>query len=302
MIVPAGRSIPRLLQYTGYPLLALAIFDVLIVLAYKVMHWQWVALPSIPLALFGGAIGIIVGFRNQSAYARWWEGRILWGSIVNNTRCWARDVMAISAPAQDLPELQQQQKRLITLQIAYVHTLRQHLRRLDVAAELPRWLAPGELGQMTGQKNVPLSLQVQMSRILTECRGRGWIDPLEWQALEGSLNDLMDAQGGCERIKNTPMPKLYDYFPHLFVQILCVLLPLALVTAMGWFTPLGSTLIGFMFLTIDQIGRDLEDPFDNKIFDVPLTSITNTIEINLLQVLGETELPAAVTPVHGVLW
>jgi putative membrane protein len=98
------------------------------------------------------------------------------------------------------------------------------------------------------------------------------------------------------------MPKQYDYFPQLFVQMYCVLLPLALVTNMGWFTPLGSTLVGFMFLALDKIGRDLEDPFENTIYDVPLTSITTTIEVNLRQLLGETVLPEAKKPVRGVLW
>ena len=71
---------------------------------------------------------------------------------------------------------------------------------------------------------------------------------------------------------------------------------------MGWFTPLGSTLVGFIFLALDKIGRDLEDPFENTIYDVPLTSMTTTIEINLRQMLGETELPPATAPVDGVLW
>jgi putative membrane protein len=98
------------------------------------------------------------------------------------------------------------------------------------------------------------------------------------------------------------MPKQYDYFPQLFVHIYCILLPLALVTSMGWFTPLGSTLVGFMFLALDKIGRDLEDPFENTIYDLPLTSITTTIDINLRQLLGETTLPRETTPVGGVLW
>ena len=98
------------------------------------------------------------------------------------------------------------------------------------------------------------------------------------------------------------MPKQYDYFPQLFVQIYCLLLPLALVVNMGWYTPLGSSLVGFIFLALDKIGRDLEDPFENTIFDVPMKAITTTIEVNLRQLLGETVLPKAVTPVDGVLW
>ena len=138
-----------------------------------------------------------------------------------------------------------------------------------------------------------LAIQQQMGALLRECQVRGWIDRAHWRALDESLDDLMDAQGGAERIKNTPMPRQYYYFPQLFVQIYCMLLPLALVTNMGWYTPLGSTLVGFIFLALDKIGRDLEDPFDNTIYDVPLTSITTTIEVNLRQLLGETALPKA---------
>ena len=80
------------------------------------------------------------------------------------------------------------------------------------------------------------------------------------------------------------------------------MLPLGLVDELGWFTPLGSTLVGFMFLALDKIGRDLEDPFDNTVFDVPMTAITTTIETNLRQLLGETELPEPAKIVEGVLW
>jgi putative membrane protein len=75
-----------------------------------------------------------------------------------------------------------------------------------------------------------------------------------------------------------------------------------MVSSLGWFTPLGSTFVGFIFLALDKIGRDLEDPFDNTIHDIPLTSITRTIEINLRQMLGESNLPEPVTPVHSILW
>ena len=141
-----------------------------------------------------------------------------------------------------------------------------------------------------------------MGRLLRQSKDRGWIHRLEWQAMDRNLDDLADAQGGAERIKNTPMPKQYDFFPMLFVQIYCLLLPIGMVENLGWFTPLGSTLVGFMFLALDKIGRDLEDPFDNKIYDVPLTSITRTIDINLRQLLGEVQLPLPEEPVRGVLW
>jgi putative membrane protein len=304
MIAPNGRELVPMLKYVGKPLLLLLLYDLAIVAAYKSMHLQWVALPHIPLSLFGSAIGVIVAFRNQSSYGRWWEARILWGSVVNNSRSWARQVTAgmLSLKGDDAAELKEMQRRMVYLQIAYVHALRQHLRKLEPWTDLAPFLDERELEALRGEKNVPLTIQEWMGQLLLECQVREWIDALQWRAMDESLNDLADAQGGAERIKNTPMPKQYDYFPQLFVQIYCMLLPLALVTSMGWFTPLGSTLVGFIFLALDKIGRDLEDPFENSIFDVPLTSITTTIEVNLRQLLGETKLPSAVVPVDGVLW
>ena len=137
--------------------------------------------------------------------------------------------------------------------------------------------------------------------MLRESKDAGWIDNIEWQSMDRNLDELMDAQGGTERIKNTPLPKQYDYFPTLFIQIYCLVLPIGMVEQLGWFTPLGSTLVGFMFLALDKIGRDLENPFDNTIFDVPMTAIATTIETNLRQLLGETVLPEAIKPIRGVL-
>ena len=304
MIAPQERHVRKLVTYVGRPLLVLVLYDLAVVVAYKVLHWNWVALPHIPLTLFGSAIGIIVAFRNQSAYARWWEARTLWGALVNNSRSLARQVTTVMRPRNDgeAGEVKIAQRRLVYHQIAYVHALRQHLRGLEPWEEISPLLSEQELSQLRDQKNIPLAIQEQMSSLLRECEAREWIDRAQWLAIDTSLDDLIDAQGGAERIKNTPMPKQYDYFPQLFVQMYCVMLPLALVATMGWFTPLGSTFVGFMFLALDKIGRDLENPFENTIYDVPLTSITTTIEINLRQILGETALPGRTEAVRGVLW
>ena len=304
MIVPRTRQLTAMLAYVGLPLLMLVLYDLAVVTAYKVMHWEWVALPHLPLSLFGSAIGIVVAFRNQSAYARWWEARTLWGALVNNSRSWARQVTTAMMPLNDAEasELKGYQKRLGYHEIAYVIALRQHLRGLEPWEEIAPLLSEEEVSALRDQKNVPLAIQQQMGALLRQCQVRGWIDIAHWRAMDASLDDLVDAQGGAERIKVTPMPKQYDYFPQLFVQMYCLMLPLGLVMNMGWFTPLGSTLVGFIFLALDRIGRDLEDPFENTIYDVPLTSITRTIEVNLRQMLGETAVPPPEKPVHGVLW
>jgi ion channel-forming bestrophin family protein len=291
----------------GLSLVVLLGWDLAIVLGYKVMHWGWVGSRNVPLAFYGVAIGIVVGFRNSSAYARWWEARTLWGTIVNKSRTLARQVLTTMSPeanatAAEQAEVVAVQRQLVLYQVAYVHALRQQLRGLDPVAAVTHLLPDEDSAELAREKNLALTLQRRMSAMLTAACERGWLDQWEWQAIDDSMADLMDAQGGAERIKHTPMPKQFEFFPRFFVEIYCLMLPVGLVETLGWFTPLGSTLVGFMFLALDKIGSDLEDPFENTIFDVPMTAIATTIEINLRQLLGETELPPPVQPVHGVLW
>ncbi len=301
MIISRSRQIWLMMKYVGKPLVVLAVYDQIVVLLYKLAHWNWVSLPHIPLALYGSAIGVVLSFRNQSCYGRWWEARTLWGSIVNNSRSWARQVVAMRSPdGVDSAELVAMQRRMVYHQIAYVHALRQHLRQLEPWKELTSTLTESELSALRTERNIPLTLQRQMADMLQDCRDRGWIEGWQWLAMDESLNDLADAQGGAERIKNTPMPRQYYYFPELFVHIYCLLLPLALIASMGWYTPLGSTLVGFIFLALDKTGSDLENPFENGPNDVPLTSITHSIEVNLRQLLGEIEMPKAEPELKGL--
>jgi putative membrane protein len=294
----------RLLAYVGMPLLVLFLYDAAIVLLFQVAGWKWIALPHIPLALFGSAIGLIVAFRNNSSYLRWWEARTIWGGIVNNSRAWSRQVLSAISPQkpEDKEAVRTLQCRMVMLQIAWVHALRHQLRGQPPLEDLHGLLTEDDLVALASQKSVPFTLQLWQGQLAQEALEKDWIDSLQWSALDTTLNDLADLQGGSERIKNTPMPKQYDFYPQLFTKVYCLLLPLALVLNMGWFTPLGSTLVGFIFLALDRIGRDLEDPFDNSIYDIPLSSMSRTIEINLRQAMGERSLPEPLQPVQGVLW
>jgi putative membrane protein len=304
MVLPVRTNLRTMLKYVGRPLALMFAFDVLVAVVYVYGGWTGIAMPSVPLTIFGGVIGVILGFRNASSYQRWWEARTLWGHIVNHSRTLARQALSFPAPVEcaEARKLQLSQRRMILLQIAYVHSLRCQLRGQPPWSELET-LMPGEdWTTAQGERNVPLYIQRQIAELVRDWFKRGWIDNLRWTAMDATLTALMNAQGGAERIKNTPMPKQYDYYPQLFVTVYCILLPLGMVANLRLMTPIGSTLVGFMFLALDQIGRDLEAPFENDEHDVPLTAISKNIEINLKQLLGEKELPEPVKPVYGVLW
>jgi putative membrane protein len=302
MIVSPSAKLWTLPVYVGRRLAILFAFDVAVVAAYVYLGWTWLAVPDIPLSIFGGVIGVLAGFRNASAYARWWEARTIWGGIVNSSRTFARQVLTMIGAPGPARELDEVKRKLLLLQIAYVHTLRNHLRGAPPWDELERLVPAPELERLRNQSNVPLGIQQSIAAILADCYQRGWIEEIRWVHLDKTLAILMDRQGASERIKNTPMPKQYDLFVRLFINIFCLLLPFAMVDNLGILTPIGSTGAGFIFLALDQIGRDLESPFDNLVHDIPLTAISRTIEINLKQMIGDHDVPQPSAPVDGILW
>jgi putative membrane protein len=120
--------------------------------------------------------------------------------------------------------------------------------------------------------------------------------------MEHVLIDIANAQGGMERLKNTPLPNQYRFFPTFFTHMLCLLLPIGLVETLGLATPLGSTLAGLMFLAVLAIGDDLVDPFANTVHDVSLSAMCRTIEIDLLEAIGDKSPEPLKPDKMGVLW
>src|SRR5215471_4064528 len=223
MIVIKNAKLGELARYIGRPLALLFALDVAIAGAYVFGGWKWLALPDVPLSIFGGIIGILTGFRNSSAYARWWEARTIWGGVVNNSRSFARQVLTMIVAGEDGRASEDIRRKLVLLQIAYVHALRNQLRGTPVRTGLSE-LIPDERCLRT-RSNVPFAIQHNMASLLAQCFRRGWIDEVRWVSLDRTLCALMDCQGASERIKNTPMPRLYDLFIQLFISIYCLLLP-----------------------------------------------------------------------------
>jgi len=294
MIVQRSLNLRRVLAVIGPPLLVLLVYDVAVTYLYMVEDWKRLGLDNLPLPLVGTAVALVVTLRNNAAYARWWEGRMLWGQIVNDSRSFVRGLITMTSDVG-------LQIRLTKHQVAYTQALRLHLLRLPPWDDLER-LLPGEtIDRVRGAANVPLALQTDIADRLGRARVAGHVDNIGLAALNVSLSALASAQGGLERIKNTPLARQYSQFPRIFVRVFCLLLPLGLVHDLGWFTPLGSALVGFMFLALDQVGIDLEDPFEGTLHDVPMQAITRAIEVDLHQMVGHLSDPPVVAVRKGVL-
>jgi putative membrane protein len=291
MIVGRSPRIRQSFQSAWRALIALFFWDLAVTIFYFISPFK---APALPLTIFGTALALVLGFRVNSAYQRWWEGRILWGAMVNVSRSFTRTVLAY------LPtEARALQERLVERHIAYVHALRCQLRRQDPAPDVRRIL--GDDVPELARRNAANGLLDGSDLQLADAVRRGWIDTIQQTQLEKMLVDMANAQGGMERLKNTPLPAQYRSFPKYFTRLFCILLPIGLVETLGIATPAGSAVAGFMYLAVLQIGDDLVDPFANSIHDLPLNSVTTMIEGDLNQALGR-EPPPLVQPENGVLW
>lgn len=296
MIIPDTPRVTRIVTEVWKPLSVLFVWDVAVTVFYYVLPFK---APALPFTLFGSALALFLGFRATSAYQRWWEGRILWGAMINASRSLSRAITAFMDDARD--GVVPLKRALVKRQIAYVHALRCALRRQGTCPEVSIFLDQAAVDEVDGRTNRPNGILDGTSRRIAAAQREGHLDSIQQTRIEAILVDIANAQGGMERLKNTPLPMQYRFFPALFARIFCVLLPIGLVETLGMATPVGSTIAGLMFLAILQIGDDLVDPFANDVHDVPMTAMCRTIEIDLLQSIGDPA-PAPLGEVKGVLW
>jgi putative membrane protein len=308
MIVRDHLPLRRVWPHVSRRLTLLLIFDSTVAVLYTQAGFSWLSWPNLPLSMIGAALTVFLAFRNNSAYDRWWEARALWGSLVNTARTFARQVLTLidndeleeGGPGDSRGHGRLESRRtLVELQIAYVHALRCHLRRQNPFPELERTLPPEIVSYLRKQRNVPVGLLLLKARILRKLFDAGFLDSYRFTAIDQSLTDLCNVQGACERIKNTPLPRQYEYFPRVLVGLYCLLLPFGLVEGLRMLTPVVSTLVSFIFVSLDAIGRDIENPFENTVHDTPMSTLTRAIEVNLRQNLGQEDLPREVRPVEG---
>ena len=292
MIVDPIPRLSIIVREVWKPLAALFVWDCVVTAFY---HLSPFTAPALPLTLIGSALALFLGFRSNSAYQRWWEGRTLWGAMTNASRSLARMSVNYLGAERDLC------RTLVLRQVAYVHALRQALRRQPPDEEVRRLLSPGEASPALARRNVPNALLDGTGARIAHARAAGLIDTVLQSRMEAVLVDIANAQGGMERLKNTPLPNQYRLLPIFFTRLLCALLPIGLVDTLGFATPVGSTVAGLMFLATLQIGEDLVDPFADTVHDVPLTALCRTIEIDLLEAIGDPA-PEPPTPIDGVLW
>ncbi len=295
MIVRPIPSLTTIIREVWRPLTALFIWDVIVTVVYFILPFR---APELPLTLFGTAVALFLGFRSNSAYERWWEGRGLWGLMINASRNLGRATRNFLPDPDAAPF----KRAIVFRQIAYVNALRCQLRRQPFDDVTLDYVAKADALLALARTNAANGLLDGTGRRIDEARREGWLDTIQQTTMEGVLIDIANAQGGMERLKNTPLPNHFRFFPTLFVQMFCVLLPFGLVETLGFATPFGSTIAGLMFLAVLAIGNDLVDPFANSPHDLPLCAMCRTIEIDLLESVGLPAPEPIVADRKGIIW
>ena len=263
-----------------------------------------ITLTAIPFTLIGLPLAIFLGFRNNAAYDRYCEGRLLWGEIVLQNRNFARQCLTLiehAAPLRIGAGLEDIRVRMIYRTIAVSHALRHLVRETDAGAERKPLLTQQGWAQSTRSGNIPDYLMRQMGNDLHLCIAEKRLDACLASNLDTTMSSLTAASAACERIKSTPIPFSYTLMLHRTAYLYCFLLPFGLVDVIGFMTPFVVGIVAYTFFGLDALGDEIEEPFGNLPNDLALDAICRGIEINLRDSLGEEHDLTPLQPVNYCL-
>ncbi|WEK45731.1 MAG: bestrophin family ion channel [Candidatus Andeanibacterium colombiense] len=230
---------------------------------------------AIGFTVFGIALSLFLGFRNNAAYDRWWEARKLWGGLLADLRNFAREAQLFIAD-------EARWCSIIRHSLAFIHLHRANLRQLR---DDPRARELG--GAMADAPHPPDAALDRIAAEITEARTAGVLDGWGAKALQERLASITLQQAGCERIATTPLPYVYSLLIYRTTYLYCLLLPLALVGPAGWLTPIFVGIVAYVFLGLAEVTEDLAQPFVTTPNALPLDAICRAVEISLAPHLGE---------------
>lgn len=341
MIVRKSISLKGILEFAGHHIWWLVSYMLLVAVLYKVAGMYWISIPWLPVSLVGTAVAFYVGFKNNQSYDRVWEARKIWGAIVNSSRSWDIMVNSFVRNNENTQfsaeELQMIKQRLIYRHINWLYTLRDQmlvptqwehvsLKHLfgKLAAKRRENYGVGQFKNYLTEKqktdysfdddqlktaaNKATQIINLQSLDIAQLEEKQILHMRRQLDMQKLLVDFYDHQGRSERIKKFPLPRQYANLSFLFNCIFIFLLPLGIVAEFAklgeagvWLMIPFGTIVGWIYVVMELIGDYSENPFEGLGTDIPMLSICRTIEIDLLQMLGETDLPKPIQPVNDVL-
>lgn len=337
----AGKNftLKEVIIWTRRDIYLLFVLSTIPTLLYMWLDCTWLVLPWLPLALMGTAVAFVIGFKNNASYDRLWEARRIWGSIVNSSRSWAimvKDYINNQSAKEPLAEeaLKEIHRRLYYRHFAWLTALRYQLREpraweaiyksynaeykahvfkveeqeTKMEDAVKPYLSEDEYRYVLSKSNKAAQIIALQSEDLKRLLERGLIDSYHHMELGKMLVELYNHQGGSERIKNFPYPRQYATLNLWFIKIFIFLLPFGMLQEfdkfnhnMVWLAIPFTVLSGWIFTTMEKIGEASESPFEGSANDVPITTISRTIEIDMREMLNEKNIPPPLKPYNNIL-
>jgi putative membrane protein len=239
-----------------------------------------------PYELGGALLGMLLVLRTNAGYDRWWEARKLWGSIVNQSR---NLVVTVLANAPDDAAWRDETVRWIA---AFSHVAQYSLRGERTIPRLDLLLGREEAARIAAADHMPSYVTLRIAKLLRDGRDRLGLDSFVYLIADQQRTALIDHIGGCERILKTPLPRVYSVEIHRFIMLFLITLPFALLDKLhyAWLNPIATVMVAYPLLALNQIGIDLQNPFDRRMLGhLPLEGICDIIERNSLSLLSTKE-------------
>ena len=233
--------------------------------------------PALGILIPSLVLGLLLVFRTNTAYERYWEGRKAWGNIVNAIRNLARQILVTIEDHQPDSE----KIEALYLLPAFAIACKLHLRHEPINSELEPLLSPYQYQKLQSMNHQPLEVMFWLSEYLQKSYKQGYLHVYQLNSLSILVNNLVDSIGACERIQNTPIPLAYAIHLKQLLLIYCLSLPFQVVDQMEWITPIVVALVSFTLLGIEEIGIQIEDPFGRDTNDLPLDLICKNIQRNI---------------------
>jgi putative membrane protein len=278
----------------------LTAYSTAVYVSHTYFDFPGVSIPIAVLGILGTIISLLLAFRSNQAYDRWWEARTLWGAIVNDSRSFARQVMAFIDKTYDGEDKRIMKERMIKRQIAWSYSLSRFLRGQNAHKDLTKYISEEEAAKIANMRHAPLALMERQADDLRLLLHMNWINDYQQVAMDETLTRFSNAMGGCERIKNTIFPVTYSFYIHLMVLLFVLLLPFALIEAFGIFQIPLVVAISSSFFLIEKMAIHLQDPFENKPTDTPTTAISQNIERDLEQLLSVESSNEPIKPIATI--
>lgn len=281
-----GSIVPLILPQ----IISIAVFSVAVKYIYHEGYLDLSKLTMAPFAVFGIALSLFLGFRNNACYERWWEARRYWGQLVYDIRSLGRTSETL------LGRDHSERKALLKDALAFSHFLRGSLRKKSAENEAADFIGKEEAKQAASAVNPADFMLRRMGQRLGSLHRAGDIDSMGLRMLDERLTAMSAVQAANERIANTPLPFAYSLLVHRTAYLYCFLVPFGLAATVGWFAPLIAALVAYVFFGLDALSEELENPFGCEHNDLPLNALCRVNEISVAEALNETP-PEALAPV-----